>query len=458
MANPLKDPDIRHVYVATLALGLAYGVALSVIAIYLDERGFSKSDIGTLAAWFAGGIVCLSLPAGALIRRFSAKWVVTSAVVAYAIVTSLFPHANGYYTIAGLRFIDGAASVCIWVSCETILLARAQPGQKALVTSLYAVFMAAGYILGPLVCRGLVSVWPLSTAFVVAGALAALTAAYLLVFLSRRSEDGALDYAQELAVAGSAGALTTPTSSQPTPLGAGAHAATTQSAQADVAGPRATAHGGETSPDSSRARGDLGNLNVLWRIKTSCFATFAYGYFQASVVLFLPLYLMNEKGVAKPDTIYVTACFALGMVLFTNPAGRVGDRIGHLLTMRALAILGTAMIASFTLLDSFPLMLGAVFVAGATLASISPMSLALQGLVVPAKEYSRATAIYNAFYAAGMLVGPPISSWLFDHVGGAPMLEHLVGLWILFILFTLVFRRDDPAFKAPRKLSERPAS
>lgn len=423
MANPLRDPDIRHVYLATLALGLAYGVALSVIAIYLDERGFRKSDIGTLAAWFAGGIVCLSIPAGALIRRFSAKRVVTSAVVAYAIVTSIFPYANDYYVIAGLRFVDGASSVCIWVSCETILLARAQPGQKALVTSLYAVFMAAGYILGPLVCRGLVILWPLSTAFVVAGVLAALTAVYLLVFLSKRSEDG---LARESA----------------------------PPAHADLE-PQAT-----LAADNNQPGPDLGNLGVLWRIKTSCFATFAYGYFQASVVLFLPLYLMNEKSVAKADTIYVTACFALGMVLFTNPAGRVGDRIGHLLTMRALAILGTAMIASFTFLDSFPLMLGAVFVAGATLASISPMSLALQGLVVPTKEYSRATAIYNAFYAAGMLVGPPISSWLFDHVGGAPMLKHLVGLWILFILFTLLFRRDDPAFGAPKQLSERvePAS
>ena len=412
--NPLKDPDIRHVYLGTLALGLAYGVALSVIAVYLDERGFQKREIGNLAAAFAGGIVCLSIPAGALIRRFSAKALVTCAVAAYAVVTLAFPHVTNFYGIAGLRFIDGAASVSIWVSCETVLLARAQPGQKALVTSLYAVFMALGYIQGPLVSRGLATVWPLSAAFSVAGALALAVAVYFLVFLSRHAEIGTDDRAAP-------------------------DAAESVEAQPERA-----------AVDPSHEPKELGSLGVLWRIKTSCFATFAYGYFQASVVLFLPLFLMTDKHVSKADTIYVTACFALGMVLFTNPAGRIGDRFGHLITMRTLAIIGTVMIASFAWLDSFPLMLGAVFVAGATLASISPMSLALQGLVVPSKDYSRATAIYNAFYAAGMLIGPPVSSALFERLGGAPMLHHLAALWVGFIAFTLLFRKDDPAHQGER--------
>lgn len=398
-------------YLGTLALGLAYGVALSVIAVYLDERGFQKREIGNLAAAFAAGIVCLSIPAGALIRRFSAKALVTCAVTAYALVTLAFPHVNSFYGIAGLRFIDGAASVSIWVSCETVLLARAKPGQKALVTSLYAVFMALGYILGPLVSRGLVAVWPLSAAFSVAGVLSLAVAVYLSVFLSRDAEASTRGSGRDLEERGEVQA---------------------QLERADV-------------DPSARTKAELGSLGVLWRIKTSCFATFAYGYFQASVVLFLPLFLMTDKHVSKEDTIYVTACFALGMVLFTNPAGRIGDRFGHLLTMRVLAIVGTLMIASFAWLDSFLLMLVAVFVAGATLASISPMSLALQGLVVPSKDYSRATAIYNAFYAAGMLVGPPISSVLFERLGGAPMLHHLAALWCGFIGFTLLFRRDDPA-------------
>jgi len=84
-----------------------------------------------------------------------------------------------------------------------------------------------------------------------------------------------------------------------------------------------------------------------------------------------------------------------------------------------------------------------VFVAGASLASISPLSLALQGVVT--REYHRAMGIYNAFYAAGMLLGPPISSQIFHESGGGPMLCHLAALWVVFVIFAQIFRADDPA-------------
>jgi MFS family permease len=140
----------------------------------------------------------------------------------------------------------------------------------------------------------------------------------------------------------------------------------------------------------------------------------------------------------------IPAFFAAGMLLFSNIAGRIGDRVGHLATMRVLGSVGTLMILGFVLLDSYPLMCGAVFVAGASLASISPVSLALQGVVSEPSNYGRATAIYNAFYAAGMLIGPPISSRIFAATGGATMLYHLAALWAAFVAFTIAFRRDDP--------------
>jgi len=163
-------------------------------------------------------------------------------------------------------------------------------------------------------------------------------------------------------------------------------------------------------------------------------------------VLFLPLFLIEAKHVAPERTILVPAFFAAGMLLFSNVAGRIGDRVGHLAVMRGQAVIGFAMILGFVVLDRWALMCGAVFVAGATLAAISPVSLALQGAVVAPREYARANAVYNASYATGMLVGPPISSLVYARGGGGvPMLLHLAALWATFIVLTWVFRRDDPA-------------
>lgn len=391
----IGDRNIHVIYAATLLLCTGYGLAISLTSLHLDAQHFSREDIGGLAAWFALGIAALSIPVGALIRRFSARAVLVGALVGYAVSVTAFPHLTSYQSIAAARVADGAFSVGVWVASETILLSRARAHHKAFVTSLYAVTVAMGYVLGPLVARAVVASADPRVAFAVAGSLAMTAAAYVVA----RLDD-------------------------------------------DV--PETHPHDDASSPDA----GPTPSAALAWRIKVSCFGTFAYGYFQSSVVLFLPLFLVASKGIARAQTILIPAYFGAGMLIFSNAFGRLGDRVGHLRVMRALAVVGGAMTASFVLLDRFAFMAAAVFVAGASLASISPLSLALQGVVTAPKDYSRANGIYNAFYAAGMLVGPPISSRLFARWSGAVMLWHLAALWGAFVLFTVLFARDDPAARA----------
>jgi MFS family permease len=393
------DVNIYRVYATTFALGVAYGLAISVLAVYLDQRGFGELAIGKLAAWFAGGLVCNSLPLGFFIKRFSAKTTLAASLFGYALTISVFPLLGSFAALAAVRFVDGACSVGVWVSSETILLTRARREHKAYVTSLYAIAIAVGYVVGPLAARLATALMPLAYTFEVSGVIALLTCLYALFAIER----------------------------DPAPP---AHAEAT------------------TSP---RERSSMGEL--LFRIKTSCFATFAYGYFQASVVLFLPLFLMRSKGVTKEQTILIPAFFAAGMLLVSNYAGRLGDRRGHLGVMRVLASIGLSMILAFVFLDSYAWMCAAVFVAGASLASISPVSLALTGVISP--EHGRATALYNSFYAVGILLGPLFSSIIFEAYGGAAMLFHLAALWSAFVLFSLVFAKDDPAVLRLRATLER---
>jgi len=404
----VRDPNIRLVYLAVLLLGTAYGISLAVTALHLDARGFSKSAIGQLAAFFASGIVIASLPVGSLLRRFSAKTTLIASMLGYAVTVGVFPLLHSYAAIALARFCDGAFSVGIWVSCETILLVRSDEDNKAYVTSLYAVAIAIGYVVGPIAARPIARALSLQASFYVAAAIATLSG---LVVVTRLAPD---------------------------PPGA---------------------HGDPDLPETGSARGSRqATLRIIGRIKTSCFATFAYGYFQASVVLFLPLYLIESKHIPRDTTILVPAFFASGMLLFSNAAGRLGDRVGHLLVMRVLGALGLSMILAFVFLETFPPMAAAVFVAGAALASISPVSLAFQGVVTPRHEYSRSNSIYNVFYAAGILLGPPISSAIFRHFGGAAMLYHLAALWLAFVVFARVFATDDPTYAARRLQPAAPPS
>ena len=70
----------------------------------------------------------------------------------------------------------------------------------------------------------------------------------------------------------------------------------------------------------------------------------------------------------------------------------IGDRFGHLLLMRVLAVIGCGVVASFIYVDTYWVMMISVTMAGATLASISPISLALQGVIVDPPDYKRSNA------------------------------------------------------------------
>ncbi len=393
MLSRVQDHSTRVVYAATLVVGTGYGVSIALTALRLNDLGFGKPAIGSLAAVFASGIVLASLPMAALLHRFSAKSVLVASLAGYALCVGVFPFLESAGAISVARFFDGACSVATWICFETILLRRAEAHQKAYVMSIYAIAIALGYMLGPLLAKVIVTFAPMRLAFLASSALAVSTCLLVSFSLVRADAEQSI-----------------------------AHAST---------------EAADGPPMSTRS--------VLVRIKTSLFGTFAYGYFQASVVLFLPLFLIEKKGVAESQTILIPACFAAGMLLFSNYAGKLGDRIGHLRVMRTLAIIGTFMVAGFVWLQSFPLMCVAIFVAGATLASISPVSLALQGVVVEASAYSRANSLYNGVYAAGMLVGPPISSVVFQRYGGGAMLGTLTALWAAFVVFTVVFWKDDPA-------------
>src|SRR5262245_29897324 len=222
--DKIGDPNIIRIYVATLGLGTAYGMAISVIAIFLKAKGYTKTDIGTLAAWFAGGIMLTAVASGSLVGRLGAKRVLTAALFTYAATVTLFPFAPSYAAIAGLRVVDGAASVLVWVASETILVARARREIKAFVTSIYGMAIAVGYGIGSFGAFSAAKVLPNERVFLVAGTISVLTGLFVLLRLDRNAD----------------------------------------------------AHPDAVSDESGGASEQSPLATLVNRIKTSCFATFAY--------------------------------------------------------------------------------------------------------------------------------------------------------------------------------------
>jgi len=406
-----KDRNIRVAYLLCLTLGVAYGMVLAIVSLYLSsERGYDEPTIAGMAAFFSVGIAACAVPMGILVRKLSPRIVLAISLLGYGLAVAVFPFMPGFAGLAGARAFDGAFSVGVWITLETVLLMRTTSLNRGIVTSLYSIVLAVGYVLGSVITYVMTKFVADWIVFVAAGSLAALGALAGLILLDRNIQP----------VEGSEHAV------EHVPGTTGAHPA--------VAG-------------SSTG---LSMASLYWRIKTACMPTFMYGYFQASLVLFLPLFLIEERGIAADETKLMVAFFSIGMVVCVGFVGHLGDRVGHLKIMRLLVTIGALITASVVFLPSYPLIAAAVFVAGGALAPLWPLGLALQSLIVDPRDYNRSNALLNASYAVGTLAGPIISGLLKRAYGGELMFLHLAALWLLVLGATIAFRRDDPSLRKRR--------
>ncbi len=348
----LPDRNLWVVYRTMLVLSTAYGIALANLPNVLADRHVDPSVVGQLASWFALGLVLFAAPSGAIIRRFSARVVLPVSIVGYGVMIAIIPLLSSYTALAIDRFVDGIFSMGAWMSGETLLLWRANRQNKALAMSLSATFTMVGYVIGPALSFAAASVVFPELRFYVAGAIAVLAAVVCATGLDPDPKPGARN--EEPTEATSAPAPQTSTS---------------------------------------------GILALAYRMKTSCAATFASGFFQASGALFIPRFLVEEKHVPEEQASLVVAFAAAGMLIVSNFAARAGDKYGHLLVMRSLALAGVVAMFAFLPLEWFPLMGVAIMVAGGCFSSMPPLSLALQGVIVSPAEYTRSNSIFNVFFA-----------------------------------------------------------
>jgi MFS family permease len=407
-----KDHNIRVAYLLCLTLGVAYGMVLAIVSLYLSkERGYDEPTIAGMAAFFSIGIAACAVPMGMLVRKLSARSVLAISLLGYGLAVAVFPFMPGFVGLSGARAFDGAFSVGVWITLETVLLMRTTSLNRGFVTSLYSIVLAVGYVVGSVITYVMTKFVDDWIVFVAAGSLAALGALAGLVLLDRNIQP--VEGSEHLAE----------------------HVAGTTGAQPIV---------------ESSSTG-LGMAALYWRIKTACMPTFMYGYFQASLVLFLPLFLIEERGIGADETKLMVAFFSIGMVICVGFVGHLGDRVGHLKVMRVLVTVGALITASVVFLPSYGLIAAAVFIAGGALAPLWPLGLALQSLIVDPRDYNRSNALLNASYAIGTLGGPIISGLLKRAYGGEVMFLHLAALWMVVLGTTIAFRRDDPSLRARRR-------
>lgn len=271
------------------------------------------------------------------------------------------------------RALDGASLGVGIVACETLLLRSTVPSHRSRSLALYTLATAGGWALGPL--------------------LSALTSSLV---------PGAGFW-----VAGGAAVVAMAVAMQHAP---GPHTENEQPADVDtVAAPLST---------------------LLRRNITACMTTLHFGAFQAALLIVLPLHVLHQGNDGRVAMVAM-ASFAFGMVVFTLPNTARGERRGPAVAMQAVCVGGGGAVIAAGLVPLHALAATTIaFAIGATLATLSPLSLLLLVRHNDAAALGAANALYNAHYAVGLALGPIVVVGLITTVSTATLLVTMGVLWL----------------------------
>ncbi len=136
-------------FASSLAIGIAIGGMVPLIALTLEHRGIDPVLIGVNSAIGSLGVIVGAPLVPSMIRRFgAAEGIVLGLVLTTVSVVGLaFTENLGLWLI--LRFLTGFGVATHWVVSETWMQAIVTERRRGLVMSVYVTSIAAGFAVGP---------------------------------------------------------------------------------------------------------------------------------------------------------------------------------------------------------------------------------------------------------------------------------------------------------------------
>lgn len=358
------------IIVATI-VGCGLSLTIALIAVRLDEAGYSARAIGFNTA--AGGVATLIagpfIPSAA--RRLGVARLLLGSLLVGAASLALFTVTDDYYVWLMLRFVEGMAVTVMFVLSEFWITTATPEGRRGLAIGVYVTTLAAGFAVGPLV----------------------------------------------LAITGTAGNL-------PFLIAAALFAGSTIPLVLNARGaPRLEERSGRSflfflmaAPAATLAALLHGSIEVAGMSLLPVYALRA-GASIAEGALFASLFIVGNSALQLP----------IGLV-----ADRVDRR--RLLVVLALAGLGGAALLAVIGIRSVRLFEVLLLIWGGIVGALYPVGLGELSSRFRGADLASANSAYVMTYAAGMLVGPPIIGAGLDGMPPSGFFWAVAGLIALYLV------------------------
>ncbi len=136
-------------YLSAIAVGLAIGGFIPLVALSMEKRGFEPWIIGANASTAALGIVLIAPFVPAIMGRLGVARAMIGGVVIGTSCIALFPFVDSLWAWFLLRFVGAAGIAIHWVLSETWMNAVATKGGRGRALAIYVTLMAGGFAIGP---------------------------------------------------------------------------------------------------------------------------------------------------------------------------------------------------------------------------------------------------------------------------------------------------------------------
>lgn len=361
---------------ATFTDIVAYSIAIPVLPDLSRRLGASPTVIGLLFASFGVTLLTVSIPMGAVSDRVGRKGPIVGGLVALAAASILFAFADTLPWLFAARLVQGAADAVTWVVGFALIADLFGPSERGRVTGIVMMGTSVAVMIGPTFGGWLYELGGIRLPFI-AVALAAAAAALMFVWVAIPSEHGP---------------------------------------------------------------GEAVSVRIALRVPAIAACALTVIAISSTISMLEPvlsLYL-NSLGVGPARVGLVYGAAAVVTASLHPVTGRLSDRFGA----RRMTVLGLGLTA--TLLSvlgqawSFPSALGFyVLIAAAGTFVITPslayMAEATSGAGI--ESFGVAYGLYNMAWGAGLLGGPAVGGFLFEHLGfsrltfaWAPLLVLVGGL------------------------------
>ncbi|MCF8532114.1 MAG: MFS transporter [Reyranella sp.] len=149
--NPWRT--LLPVFLACAAIGLQAGVALPLVPLALERQGADKITIGVVSAAWGIGMLAFGARIPQLAARFGAVPLIVVSVVTGAAITVAYIFTSSPLAWFVLSLLHGITGGVPWVVTEIWMNVVVDEKSRGRVMGFYAMLVALGLALGPLILQ-----------------------------------------------------------------------------------------------------------------------------------------------------------------------------------------------------------------------------------------------------------------------------------------------------------------